>query len=107
MGNLRSVYQAFHHVAPDANILLTQRPEEIAQAHRVVLPGQGAMPDCMREMDARGLRPVLLEAGEPLGVVSGIAGSIRTLLTVTGTPGHAGTVPMPLRRDAAAAAGCT
>jgi len=48
--------------------------------------------------------PVLLEAGEPLGVVSGIAGSIRTMVAVTGTPGHAGTVPMLLRRDAAAAA---
>ena len=48
--------------------------------------------------------PVLLERGLPVGVVSAIAGSARYYVTVHGTTGHAGTVPMPLRRDAAAAA---
>jgi allantoate deiminase/N-carbamoyl-L-amino-acid hydrolase len=48
--------------------------------------------------------PVLLDAGAPLGVVTGIAGSLRSLVTVEGLSGHAGTVPMGLRRDAAAAA---
>jgi hydantoinase/carbamoylase family amidase len=48
--------------------------------------------------------PVLLDAGKPVGVVTGIAGSIRNLLTVRGMSGHAGTVPMALRHDAAAAA---
>ncbi len=48
--------------------------------------------------------PVLLDAGLPLGVVTAIAGNVRRLVTVTGTAGHAGTVPMTLRRDAAAAA---
>jgi N-carbamoyl-L-amino-acid hydrolase len=48
--------------------------------------------------------PVLLDAGLPVGVVTGIAGCIRSIVTVEGTSGHAGTVPMPLRRDAAAAA---
>ena len=48
--------------------------------------------------------PVLLEAGRPVGVVTAIAGSLRTLVTVTGLAGHAGTVPMGLRHDAAAAA---
>jgi beta-ureidopropionase / N-carbamoyl-L-amino-acid hydrolase len=48
--------------------------------------------------------PVLLDAAAPLGVVTSIAGSIRSLVSVTGSAGHAGTVPMPLRRDAAAAA---
>jgi N-carbamoyl-L-amino-acid hydrolase len=48
--------------------------------------------------------PVLLDAQEPLGVVTGIAGSVRYLVTITGLAGHAGTVPMGLRRDAAAAA---
>jgi allantoate deiminase/N-carbamoyl-L-amino-acid hydrolase len=48
--------------------------------------------------------PVLLEAELPLGVVTSIAGSIRSLLTVHGLSGHAGTVPMALRHDAAAAA---
>ena len=48
--------------------------------------------------------PVLLSEGLPLGVVTSIAGSTRALVTVTGLAGHAGTVPMNLRRDAAAAA---
>jgi allantoate deiminase len=48
--------------------------------------------------------PVLEERGVPLGVVDGIAGQTRAALRFTGTPGHAGTVPMELRRDALAAA---
>jgi N-carbamoyl-L-amino-acid hydrolase len=48
--------------------------------------------------------PVLLEAALPVGVVTDIAGSVRSALTVEGLSGHAGTVPMTLRRDAAAAA---
>ncbi len=48
--------------------------------------------------------PVLLEAGLPVGVVTQIAGCVRSSVTVEGMSGHAGTVPMPLRRDAAAAA---
>jgi N-carbamoyl-L-amino-acid hydrolase len=48
--------------------------------------------------------PVLLQAGLPVGIVTSIAGAVRHLLTVRGVAGHAGTVPMALRRDAAAAA---
>ena len=48
--------------------------------------------------------PVLLDAGVPVGVVTSIAGCRRAIVTVEGLSGHAGTVPMPLRRDAAAAA---
>ena len=48
--------------------------------------------------------PVLLDAGVPVGIVTSIAGSRRSIVTVQGESGHAGTVPMPLRRDAAAAA---
>lgn len=48
--------------------------------------------------------PVLLDAGLPLGVVTAIAGALRRKLTITGEAGHAGTVPMGYRRDAAAAA---
>jgi N-carbamoyl-L-amino-acid hydrolase len=48
--------------------------------------------------------PVLLDAGVPVGVVTSIAGCRRGIVTVEGLSGHAGTVPMPLRRDAAAAA---
>jgi allantoate deiminase/N-carbamoyl-L-amino-acid hydrolase len=48
--------------------------------------------------------PVLLEASLPVGVVTRITGSVRSAVTVEGLSGHAGTVPMALRRDAAAAA---
>jgi beta-ureidopropionase / N-carbamoyl-L-amino-acid hydrolase len=48
--------------------------------------------------------PVLLGEGLPLGIVSAIAGIVRCIVTITGTAGHAGTVPMTRRHDAAAAA---
>ena len=62
MGNLRSVAKALEYVAPAKVIAVTSDPAAILAAERVVFPGQGAMPDCMREMDARGLRMPLLEA---------------------------------------------
>lgn len=62
MGNLLSVAKALEHVAPAKVIAVTSDPAAILAAERVVFPGQGAMPDCMREMDARGLRGPLLEA---------------------------------------------
>jgi glutamine amidotransferase len=64
MGNLRSVYQALHHVAPDDNVLIAHKPEEILSANRVVLPGQGAMPDCMKHLAQSGLLEALLEASK-------------------------------------------
>jgi hydantoinase/carbamoylase family amidase len=48
--------------------------------------------------------PVLLQQNVPVGIVTSIAGSSRYRISVHGVAGHAGTVPMPLRRDAAAAA---
>ncbi|MDP3618345.1 MAG: imidazole glycerol phosphate synthase subunit HisH [Ramlibacter sp.] len=64
MGNLRSVAQAVMHVARDSGyrVLVTSRPEEVRAAERVVLPGQGAMPDCMRELHDSGLKESVLEA---------------------------------------------
>lgn len=62
MGNLRSVAKAIEHVATAARVVVTSDPAEVLAADRVVFPGQGAMPDCMRELDARGLRPAVLEA---------------------------------------------
>ncbi|MES2785057.1 MAG: imidazole glycerol phosphate synthase subunit HisH [Pseudomonadota bacterium] len=64
MGNLRSVAQAVMHVAQDSGyqVLVTSRPEEVRAAERVVLPGQGAMPDCMRELHDSGLKESVLEA---------------------------------------------
>jgi hydantoinase/carbamoylase family amidase len=48
--------------------------------------------------------PVLLERGLALGVVTAIAGSSRYLVDLTGLASHAGTTPMAMRKDAAAAA---
>lgn len=62
MGNLRSVANAFKAVAPDIAVEITSDPQQIAHAERVVFPGQGAMPDCIRELDARGLRQAVLDA---------------------------------------------
>ncbi len=62
MGNLRSVSKALEHVAPTKIVLVTSNPHDIAQAERVVFPGQGAMPDCIRELDARGLRESVISA---------------------------------------------
>ena len=57
MGNLRSVSQAVMHVAAGSGfeVIVTQRPAEVLGADRVVLPGQGAMRDCMRELHDSGL----------------------------------------------------
>jgi glutamine amidotransferase len=62
MGNLRSVSKALEHVAPGLDVAVTGDPAVVARAARVVFPGQGAMPDCMRELDARGLRQAVLDA---------------------------------------------
>jgi glutamine amidotransferase len=75
MGNLRSVSKALEHVAPDREVLVTSDPAVIAAAARVVFPGQGAMPDCVRELDSRGLRRAVQEAasGKPfLGICIGL-----------------------------------
>lgn len=62
MGNLRSVAKAIERVAPQGQIQITSDPEVVRRASRVVFPGQGAMPDCMRELDLRGLREAVVEA---------------------------------------------
>ncbi len=75
MGNLRSVAKALEHAAPEQSVVVTADPAVVAAAHRVVFPGQGAMPDCMRELDARGLRPAVLEAARSkpfLGICIGL-----------------------------------
>ena len=62
MGNLRSVSKALERVAPQARVLVTSDPEAIRAAERVVVPGQGAMPDCMRQLAASGAREAVIEA---------------------------------------------
>jgi len=64
MGNLRSVSQAVQHVAAGSNtqVVVTSDPAVVNTAERVVLPGQGAMRDCMRELQRTGLREAVLQA---------------------------------------------
>jgi len=64
MGNLRSVSQAVAHVArhSQVRVIVTANPEEVYAADRVVLPGQGAMRDCMAELQASGLKDAVLHA---------------------------------------------
>ena len=62
MGNLRSVSKALEHVAPKDRVLVTADPEAIRSADRVVVPGQGAMPDCMRQLTESGAREAVIAA---------------------------------------------
>jgi glutamine amidotransferase len=62
MGNLRSVSKALEHVAPGVEVAVTADPDRILSCERIVVPGQGAMPDCMRNLEASGAREAVLEA---------------------------------------------
>jgi imidazole glycerol-phosphate synthase subunit HisH len=101
MGNLRSVSQAVAHVARDADIrvIVTANPEEVLAAERVVLPGQGAMRDCMRELHDSGLKAAVLHAAahKPL---MGVCVGMQMLLDHSeeqDTPGL-GLIPGRVRR---------
>ena len=82
MGNLRSVSQAVMHVAAGSgvDVVITHRPEEVMAADRVVLPGQGAMPDCMRELRESGMFDAVMHAAahKPL---MGVCVGMQMLLT--------------------------
>ncbi|MDP3031468.1 MAG: imidazole glycerol phosphate synthase subunit HisH [Rhodocyclaceae bacterium] len=75
MGNLCSVAKAVEHVAPDHQVVVTADPAALTAADRIIVPGQGAMPDCMRELRARGLDQavILAAATRPfLGICIGL-----------------------------------
>jgi glutamine amidotransferase len=75
MGNLRSVSKALEHVAPAADVLVTADPDMIAACEKVVVPGQGAMPDCMRQLRESGAREAVIEAARSkpfLGICIGL-----------------------------------
>ena len=75
MGNLRSVSKAIEYVASDKTVLVTSNPEEVHAAERVVFPGQGAMPECMQELDGRGLHEAVVSAAKTkpfLGICIGL-----------------------------------
>lgn len=78
MGNLRSVEQALRHVTEGtdaAEVVLASTPDVVASADRIVFPGQGAMRDCMAELDARNLRQAVKDAAASkpfLGICIGL-----------------------------------
>lgn len=75
MGNLRSVAKALAHVAPQERVVVSSEANVIRAADRVVLPGQSAMPDCMRMLDASGLTEAVLDAAASrpfLGICLGL-----------------------------------
>ena len=101
MGNLRSVSQAVMHVAQDSGltVVVTQRPEDVYAAERVVLPGQGAMRDCMRELHDSGLTDAVLDAAARKPLL-GICVGMQMLLDHSeeqDTPGL-GLIPGRVRR---------
>lgn len=74
MGNLHSAAKAFEKIG--ASVTVTRDPKEVLQADKVVLPGVGAFGDCMKNLNERGLAPVIHEvigAGKPfLGICVGL-----------------------------------
>ena len=96
MGNLRSVAQAVARVAREASksgtvfeVVVTARPEEVAAAERVVLPGQGAMPDCMRELRDSGLEQAVRDAASSKPLL-GVCVGMQMLLDRSEKAGGAG-----------------
>ena len=96
MGNLRSVSQAVKHVAAGTgfDVIVTSNPDEVYAAERVVLPGQGAMPDCMRELRDSGVKEAVLHAAanKPL---MGVCVGMQMLLSHSeeGDTGGLGLIP--------------
>jgi len=101
MGNLRSVSQAVKHVAAGSGIdvVVTQRAGDVLAADRVVLPGQGAMRDCMRELQDSGMRNAVLHAAAHKPLL-GVCVGMQMLLEHSeeqDTPGL-GLIPGQVRR---------
>lgn len=75
MGNLRSVTKALEHVAPDQKVVLSNDPDQIHQADRIVFPGQGAARDCMKAINDCGLNDIIIESAKTkpfLGICMGM-----------------------------------
>lgn len=75
MGNLRSVAKAVEHVFPGGSVRVTDDASVVSRSERVIFPGQGAMPDCMRELQRRGLREAVIDAAHSkpfLGICIGL-----------------------------------
>ena len=76
MGNLRSVSKALEHVVADnQRVIVSSNSDEIADAERIVFPGQGAARDCMQQLQNLKLDEVVLQAASEkpfLGICMGM-----------------------------------
>jgi glutamine amidotransferase len=99
MGNIRSVRKALEHVAEGARIVVARDGEAVLSADRVVLPGVGALRDCMEELRRLQLIDSLREAIRTrpfLGICLGMQALLDYSEENGGTPGLgviAGNVP--------------
>jgi glutamine amidotransferase len=104
MGNLRSVCKAIEHVAPQAQVRLTHRPEALRAADRIVFPGQGAIGGCVAALASSGMREALHDAlaHKPfLGICLGLQALYEHSEEGGGTAGL-GVLPGRVRRFPAA-----
>ncbi len=75
IGNLRSVHNAVSFISPQCKSIVTSDPEIVSKADRVIFPGQGAMPDCIIQLDKAGLKDSVIEAAKQkpfLGICLGL-----------------------------------
>jgi len=90
LGNLRSVVQALRTAAPEADVLVSNAAEDIDRADRIVLPGQGAMRDCMTSLRESGAEEAVLRAAKTRPVM-GVCVGEQMLFDASeengGTPG--------------------
>ena len=94
LGNIHSVSKALARVAPEARILVSNRPEDLQQASHVVFPGVGAIQDCMRPLQSSGLGDAIAACQQPLlGICVGMqalfdfneeSGGVRSLGIIGG-----------------------
>ena len=86
MGNLRSVQKAFEYLGKEA--VITDRPDTIAAASHVVLPGVGAFEDAMARLRATGLDQALLEAARAGKPILGICLGMQMMFEASEENGH-------------------
>ena len=75
IGNLRSVHNAVSFISPKTKSIITSDPDMVARADKVIFPGQGAMPDCISQLNSRGLKESVIEAAKQkpfLGICLGL-----------------------------------
>jgi len=75
IGNLRSVHNAVSFISPQTKSIVTSDPDVVAKADKIIFPGQGAMPDCILQLDKRGLKEAVIESAKQkpfLGICLGL-----------------------------------